>query len=99
MVWYSHPFKNFPHFAVIHIVRSFSVVNEADFFFSFVCLFLEISRFFCDPTDVGNLMSGSSAFLNPACTSGSSPFTYYGSLAWRILSITLLACEMSAIEQ
>ena len=66
MVWYSHPFKNFPHFAVIHIVRSFSVVNEADFFFSFVCLFLEISRFFCDPTDVGNLMSGSSAFFKPS---------------------------------
>ena len=52
---------------------------------------------FDDPTDVGNLISGPLPFLNPAWTSGSSWFTYSWSLAWSILSITLLACVMSAI--
>ena len=55
MVWYSHLFQNFPQFAVIHTVKDFSVVNEAD-------VFLEFSCFFYDPADVGNLISGSSAF-------------------------------------
>ena len=55
MVWHSHLFKNFPQFIVIHTVKGFSVVNEAD-------VFLEFSCFFCDPVDVGNLISGSSAF-------------------------------------
>ena len=86
--WYSHLFKNFPQFVVIHTVKGFGIVNEVDF--------LEFSWFFYDPVDVGNLISGSSAFLNPAWTSGSSQFTYCWSLAWRILSITLLVCEMSA---
>ena len=81
-------------FVVIHIVKGFSIVNEAD-----VVVFLELSCFFYDPTDVGNLISGSFAFLNPACSSGSSRFRYCWSLAWRILSITLLACEMSATVQ
>ena len=57
MVWYSHLFKNFPEFVVIHIVKGFSIVNEAE-----VDVFLEFSCFFCDPTDVGNLISASSAF-------------------------------------
>ena len=57
MVWYSHLFKNFPQFVVIHIVKGFSVVNEAE-----VDVFLEFSCFFYDPTYVGNLISGSSAF-------------------------------------
>ena len=57
MVWYSHLFKNFPLFVMIHIVKSFSVVNEAE-----VDVFLEFPCFFCDPIDVGNLISGSSAF-------------------------------------
>ena len=61
MVWYSHLFKNFPQFVVIHIVEGFSVVNEAE-----VDIFLEFPCFFCDPTGVGNLISGSSAFLKPA---------------------------------
>ena len=60
------------------------------FFFIF-----EFPCFLYDPTDVCNLISGSSAFPNPACTSGSSQLTYSRSLAWRILSITLLACKMS----
>ena len=57
VVWYSHLFKNFPQFAVIHTVKGFSVVNEAD-----VDALLEFSCFSCDPTNVGNLISGSSAF-------------------------------------
>ena len=56
MVWCSHLFKNFPQFVVIHTVKGFSVVGEA------VDVFLERSCFFDDPTDVGNLISGSSAF-------------------------------------
>ena len=67
-------------------------VNKAE-----IDVFLELSYFFDDPTDVGNLISGPMPFLNPAWTSGSSWFTYYWSLAWRILSITLLACEKSTI--
>ena len=57
MVWYSHLLKNFPQFVVIHTVKGFGVVNEAE-----VEVFLELSCFFCDPTDVDNLISGSSAF-------------------------------------
>ena len=57
MVWYSHLFKNFPQFVVIHTVKGFSVVNEAK-----IDVFLELSCFFDDPVDVGNLISGSSAF-------------------------------------
>ena len=55
VVWYSHLFKNFPQFVVIH--KAFSVVNEAD-----VDVFLEFSCFIYDPADVGNLISGSSGF-------------------------------------
>ena len=57
MVWYAHLFKNFPHFVVIHTVKGFGIVNEAE-----VDVFLELSCFFYDPMDVGNLISGSSAF-------------------------------------
>ena len=59
MVWYSHLFQNFPHFLVIHTVKGFSIVNEAD-------VFLELSCFFYDPVDVGNLISGSSVSLKPS---------------------------------
>ena len=57
VVWYSHLFKSFLWFVVIHTIKGFSVVNEAE-----VDVFLELSCFFNDPTDVGNLISGSSAF-------------------------------------
>ena len=57
MVWYSHLFQNFPQFVVIHTVKGFGVVNKLE-----VDAFLELSCFFHDPTDVGNLTSGSSAF-------------------------------------
>ena len=57
VVWYSHLFKNFPQFVVIHTVNGFGVVSKAE-----VDGFLKLSCFFDDPTDVGNLISGSSAF-------------------------------------
>ena len=57
VVWYSHLLKNFPQFIVIHTVKGFGVVNKAE-----VDVFLEFSCFFDDPTDAGNLISGSSAF-------------------------------------
>ena len=57
VVWYSHLLKNFPQFVVIHTVKSFGIVNKAK-----VDTFLELSCFFDDPADVGNLISGSSAF-------------------------------------
>ena len=61
-------------------------------------IFLEFFCFFYDPTDIGSLISGSSPFLNPALTSGSSWFMYWWSLAWRILSITLLACAAATAK-
>ena len=57
MVWYSHLFQNFPQFIVIHTVEEFGIVNKAE-----IDVFLELSCFFDDPEDVGNLISGSSAF-------------------------------------
>ena len=61
MVWDSHLFQNFPQFIVIHTVKGFGIVNKAE-----IAIFLELSRFFHDPADVGNLIAGSSAFSNPA---------------------------------
>ena len=58
VVCYSHLFKNFPQMVVIHTVKDFSVVNEADIFLEFPC-------FLYDSTNVGNLISGSSAFSKP----------------------------------
>ena len=90
LVWYSHLFKNFPQFVVIHIVKDFNVVNKAQ-----VDIFLEFPCFYYDLTNVGYLTSGSSA------SSKSSlyiwKFSYIWSLAWRILNITLPECEISAI--
>ena len=57
MVWYSHLFKNFPQFVVIHTVKGFGIVNKAE-----IDVFLELCCFFDDPMNVGNLISGSSAF-------------------------------------
>ena len=56
VVWYSHLLKNFPRFVVIHTVKGFGVVNKAE-----VDVFIELSCFYDDPMDVGNLISGSSA--------------------------------------
>ena len=58
MIWYSHLSQNFPQFIVIHTVKGFGLVNKAE-----IDVFLELSCFFHDPADVGNLISGSSAFF------------------------------------
>ena len=58
VVWYSHLFQYFPQFAVIHTVKGFSIVNEAE-----LDIFLEFPCFVYDPKDVGNLISGSSVFF------------------------------------
>ena len=93
MVWYSCLSMNFPQFVVIHTVKGFSRVNEAE-----VDIFLELSSFFYDPADVGNLTSGSSAY------SESSLDMWIFSVRILLKSnlenfehFTLLACEMSAI--
>ena len=59
MAWYSHLFKNFSQFVVIHTVKGFGIVNKAE-----IDILLELSCFFDNPTYVGNLISGSSAFSN-----------------------------------
>ena len=89
VVWYSHLLKNFPQFVVIHTVKHFGIVNKAevDFFFFWNSLaFSMIQRMLAIWPQV------SLPFLNPAWTSGSSWLMYCSSLAWRILSITLLVC-------
>ena len=87
VVWYSYLFNNFLQFVVIHIVKGFSIVNEAD-------VFLELSFFFYDPADFGNVISGSSVFSKSSLN------------IWKFLVHVLLkpdlenvelACEMSAI--
>ena len=61
MGWYPHLLKNFPHVLVIHTVTGFGIVNKAE-----IDVFLELSCFFDDPSDVGNLISGFLPFLKPA---------------------------------
>ena len=93
VVWYSRLFKNFPQFIVIHTVKGFGVVSKAE-----IDVFLELSCFFNDSMMLAIWSLVPLTFLKPAWTSGSSRFIYYWSLTWRILSITLLACEMGAIK-
>ena len=62
MVWYSHLFQNFPQFVVIHTGKGIGIVNKAE-----VDVFLELSCFFDNPTDVCNSISGSSAFFKYSC--------------------------------
>ena len=81
MVWYSHLFKNFPQFVVIYTVKGFGVVDEAE-----ADVFLELSCFFDDPTDVGNLISGSSTF---------SKFRLY---LWKFLGHILLNPKLEVFE-
>ena len=93
MVWYFHLFQNFPQFIVIHTVKGFGIVNKAE-----VDVFLELSCFFHDPRDVGNLISGFSAFSKTSLNI--REFTVYVLLKpglENFLCITLLACEMSEI--
>ena len=91
MVWYSHLFQNFPQFVVIHTVKGFGIVNKAEIY-----VFMELSSFFYDLMDIGNLISGSSAFSKSSLNIWK--FTVHVLLKpGRILNITLLECEMSAI--
>ena len=92
MVWYSHLFQNFPQFFVIHTVNGFGVVNKEE-----VDVFLKLSCFLDDPMDVGNLICGSSALSKSSLNIWKFMAYILLKPTWRILSITLLACEMSAI--
>ena len=93
MVWYAHLLKNFPQL-VVHTVKGFGIVNKAEINF-----FLKLFYFFDDPADIGNLISGSSAFSKSSLNLWK--FTVHVLLKPGLekLSITLLACEMSAIVQ
>ena len=71
VVWYSHLFQNFPQVIVIHTVKGFGIVNMAE-----IDVFLELSCFFHDPVDIGNLISGSSAFSKSSLNIRKSRFTY-----------------------
>ena len=92
VVWYSHLFKNFQQFVVVHTVKGFGIVNKAEIDVFWNSLAFSMIQWipaiwFLIPLH----------FLNPAWTSGSSWFMYCWRLTWRILSIILLVCEMSAI--
>ena len=80
VVWYSHLLKNFPQFVVIHTVKDFSVVNEAE-----VDVFLELPCFRHDPINVGNLISGSSAFSKSSSYIWKFSVHYCWSLTWKDL--------------
>ena len=92
MVWYSHLFQNFPQFIVIHKVKGFGIDNKVE-----RDVFLELSCFFNDLTDVGNLTSGSSVFSKSSLNIWKFTVHVLLKLGLENLSITLLACEMSAI--
>ena len=94
MIWYSYLLKNLPQFVVIHTIKDFGIVSKAK-----VGIFLELSCIFYDPTDVGNLISDSSAFSKSSLNIWK--FTVHELLKPGLenLSITFLACEMSAIVQ
>ena len=92
MFWYSSLFKDFPHFVVIHTVKGFDVVNKAE-----VDIFLELSFFFDDPTDAGNLIFASSAFSKSSLNNQKYAVHVLLKTGLENLSNTLLTCEMSAI--
>ena len=92
MVWYSYPFKNFPQFVVIHTVKGFGIVNNAE-----VDVFLECSCFFDDPVDVGNLISGSSAFSKTSMNIWKFMVHVLLKPGLENFENYLLVCEMSAI--
>ena len=94
VVWYSHLLKNFPQFVVIHTEKGFGVVNKTE-----VDVFQELSCFFDDSVDVGNLISGSSAFSKTILNIWKFMVHVLLKPGLELLSITLLACKMSAIVQ
>ena len=91
VVWYSRLFKTFPQFLVIHTVKGFGIVNKAE-----VDIFLEPSCFFCDPTDVGNLISGSSAFSKSSLTIWKFSVHVLLKPSLENFDHYLLVCDMSA---
>ena len=92
MVWYSHLLKNFPQFVVIHTVKGFSIVSEAE-----VDVFLEFSCFFYDPMDIGNLISGSPAFSKSSLNIWNFSVHMLLKPSLENFEHYLLACEVSAI--
>ena len=92
VVWYLHLFQNCPQFIVIHTVKGFGIVNKAE-----VDVLLELSCIFNDPTDVGNLISGSSAFSKTSLNIWNFMVHVLLKPGLENLGITLLACEMSAV--
>ena len=82
MVWYSHLLKNLPQFIVIHTVKGFGIVNKAE-----INVFLELSSFFNDLADVGNLISGSSSFSKTSLN------------MWKITVHVLLKPGLENVEQ
>ena len=92
VVWHSPLFKNIPQFAVIHTVKGFGVVNEAE-----VDVFLEFSCFFYNPVDVGNLISDSFAFSKSSLHIWMFSVHILLKPILKDFNITLLSCEMSAV--
>ena len=94
VVWYSHLFKTFPQFLVIHTVKGFSIVNKAE-----VDAFLKLSFFLNDPMDVGNLISGSSAFSKTSLNIWKFSVHVLLKPSLENFDHYLLVCEMSATVQ
>ena len=94
VVWYFHLSQNFPQFIVIHTVKGFGIANKAE-----LDVFLELSCFFDDPTDVGNLISGSSVFSKTSLNIWEFMVHVLLNTGLENFDITLLACEMSTIVQ
>ena len=88
MVWYPHLFQNFPQFIVIHTVKGFGIANKAE-----IDVFLELSCFFDEPADVGNLISGSSDFLKASLNIWKFMVHVLLKPGLENLSITLLECR------
>ena len=92
LVWYSHLFQSFPQFVVIHTVKGFGIVNKAEIY-----VFLELSCFFDDPGDVGNLISGSSAFSKTSLNIWKFMIHVLLKPVLENFERYFLVCEMSAI--
>ena len=92
VVWYSHLFQNFPQLIVIHTVKSFGIVNKAE-----IDIFLELSCFFHDPANVGNLISGSSAFSKTSLNIWKFTVHVYFAVYFALSSSTTLVCCSSCL--
>ena len=94
MVWYSHLFQNFPQFIVIYTVKGFGIVNKAE-----IDVFLELSCVFDDPADIGNLISGSSAFSKSSLNIWKFSVQILLKPGLGDFVLDLAVCEMSTIVQ